>query len=650
MEEDEEKSRSVEMRSDEPENKEPANKDNIPPSPAGAAPSVEAAANAPEAGGVHDISEGTTADPGAGTAKKGNGFLKDGKPTLEEADAGTEGSDLEVEPGKEDISAQEPAGRRPEEGETPPGTGKTAEKEHMEPAHERVERILNELDEPHGAAQANEPVPEKAGGAPPGGKPQEKEDWELTDEEEMRLLKDVNERQGAPVASARPAETKQAMPEPEKNGGTKRLGVLLAVLVGALPPALIIIGYIYQLHFHLLLLYSLTLYGFLTLLHVILQMAFAGRELHVKAGSTGYKPGVSVIIPVYNEDPDMFEKCLMSIGEQKGLDVEVIIANDGSKEYIRQIFDKRKLPGWVFLDLKHGGKREAMYAGFKAAKGEIVVFGDSDTIFERNCFFELVQPFADPRIGATSGNVRIYNNRTFLARLSDFRYWIAFNLERAAQSRFGVMSCVSGPCGGYRKTVLDKVIDRWLNQVFLGKRCTYGDDRHLTNLVLLEGYRTKYVVSAHARTLFPPTTGQWIKQQLRWSRSFYREYIVNIRSFHKHSAWLPYDLTYQALFPLFVLFNITLMFLTSLLVSYSFIALYVMLIIIFAFIRSLYGMAHTGKAGFLSLVLYGFVYVGILLPLKVYAILTMGKVGWGTQPRNGYKAQYSNNRSVISFW
>jgi hyaluronan synthase/N-acetylglucosaminyltransferase len=364
----------------------------------------------------------------------------------------------------------------------------------------------------------------------------------------------------------------------------------------------------------------------------------------------GFRPTVSVIIPVYNEDAVIFDKCLRSLRDQAKLDFEIIIANDGSKPYVREIFDKRKGPNWVFLDLPHKGKREAMYTGYKQAKGEILIFGDSDTLFERNCFYELVQPFTDPDIGATTGNVRILNNQTFLAKLSDFRYWIAFNLERAAQSRFGVMSCVSGPCGAYRRDLLDRVMDRWRDQTFMGKKCTYGDDRHLTNLVLLEGFRTKYVVSAHSRTLFPPTAGQWVRQQLRWSRSFYREYIVNIRSFHKHSAWLPYDLTYQALFPIFVGFNMIFVLLSSMLFDYRLLFLYFLLIVVFAFIRSLYGMMQTGKGGFLSLVVYGFIYVAILLPLKLYALLTLWNVGWGTSPRNGFKTDYSSKQSVLSFW
>lgn len=52
----------------------------------------------------------------------------------------------------------------------------------------------------------------------------------------------------------------------------------------------------------------------------------------------------------------------------------------------------------------------------------------------------------DPRVGAVGGDVRILNPLdSWVSFLSSLRYWVAFNVERACQSYFHCVSCISGP-------------------------------------------------------------------------------------------------------------------------------------------------------------------------------------------------------------
>lgn len=54
----------------------------------------------------------------------------------------------------------------------------------------------------------------------------------------------------------------------------------------------------------------------------------------------------------------------------------------------------------------------------------------------------------DPRVGAVGGDVRILNPLdSWVSFLSSLRYWVAFNVERACQSYFHCVSCISGPLG-----------------------------------------------------------------------------------------------------------------------------------------------------------------------------------------------------------
>ena len=121
-------------------------------------------------------------------------------------------------------------------------------------------------------------------------------------------------------------------------------------------------------------------------------------------------------------------------------------------------------------------------------------------------------------------------------------------MERAAQGYFGAVTCVSGPLGGYRRDIIDQIKDRFINQVFLGRVCTFGDDRHLTNLVLGLGYQVAYC-RAQAWTEVPTRLRPYLRQQLRWNRSFWRESLWTIRALPMHGPWLTIDCLLTVLLP-----------------------------------------------------------------------------------------------------
>jgi len=73
--------------------------------------------------------------------------------------------------------------------------------------------------------------------------------------------------------------------------------------------------------------------------------------------------------------------------------------------------------------------------------------------------------------------------------------------------------------------VVREVLEAWVNQSFLGVRCTFGEDRALTNNILDRGYDTVYQRTAVVHTIVPWTYRQLCKMYLRWDRSYVREEI-----------------------------------------------------------------------------------------------------------------------------
>ena len=71
-------------------------------------------------------------------------------------------------------------------------------------------------------------------------------------------------------------------------------------------------------------------------------------------------------------------------------------------------------------------------------KGDIIVTVDSDTLLhDENAVEKLIQRFADKKVRAVTGDVRVENKNTnILTRLITYRYWSAFHQERQLKAAF----------------------------------------------------------------------------------------------------------------------------------------------------------------------------------------------------------------------
>jgi hyaluronan synthase len=242
-------------------------------------------------------------------------------------------------------------------------------------------------------------------------------------------------------------------------------------------------------------------------------------------------PHLTVIIPAYNEG-QMVEKSIDSVAAANYPSdrLEIIVVDDGSKDntwqYIRQVADR--YPGLVtpVRFLENRGKRAALEAGFRQAKGEIVVTIDSDSVIEPDTLLAIAGPFRDPSIAAVAGKVAVYNRqRGAIPRMLHVRYMLSFDFLRAVQSTYRTVYCCPGALSAYRTKVVRQVLDAWMKQTFWGVQCTYGEDRSMTNFILSEGYDAVYQRTAVVHTNVPETYAKLCKMYLRWDRSYIKEEI-----------------------------------------------------------------------------------------------------------------------------
>lgn len=270
-----------------------------------------------------------------------------------------------------------------------------------------------------------------------------------------------------------------------------------------------------------------------------------------KPYNNSYDASVSVVVPVLNEDLNVFDKCLNSIKIQNKA-VELIVVIDGSSEDIKKIAHKY---ADKVLAYEWRGKRPCISDGYKQSNGDIIVMMDSDSIFNHETgISELIKPFQDISVGGVTTTQKIFNREgSIIRRIAGWMEDVRFTVGHPAQSVFGQVGCLPGRAIAIRKKYILPHMENFLNDYFMGEKCITGDDRALTSYLLKDGYKTVLQSSSLVYTDCPNNWLKFIKQQLRWSRSSQRETIRNIGWMVKNNKFLAFYFMTDILTPIFFL-------------------------------------------------------------------------------------------------
>ncbi|MBU1136288.1 MAG: glycosyltransferase family A protein [Nanoarchaeota archaeon] len=123
-------------------------------------------------------------------------------------------------------------------------------------------------------------------------------------------------------------------------------------------------------------------------------------------------PELSIIIPTYNEENDIFSS-LISLSEQSYKNFEIIIVDDGSTDRTLEIVEKFKEQNKISIKILkqlHGGPGKARNFGAKNAKGEILIFIDADMRFDKDYLKNLIEPILKTRGIGTTHELELVNN------------------------------------------------------------------------------------------------------------------------------------------------------------------------------------------------------------------------------------------------
>jgi peptidoglycan-N-acetylglucosamine deacetylase len=230
-------------------------------------------------------------------------------------------------------------------------------------------------------------------------------------------------------------------------------------------------------------------------------------------------PTFTVIIPAYNEEL-VIGKALAAVARLDPAPAEVILIDDGSTDRTAAVATDAAQeafgpggpsPGVRFTLVRqpNGGKAAALNHGFLLATTEFAVVLDADTVVSPGLLAAFGPHFANPRVGAVAGNVKVGNRRNLLAALQALEYVVALNLDRRAQDVARAMAVVPGAAGAFRVAAV--------RQVGGYHSDTVVEDADLTAALQRAGWRIPYEPGAVAWTEAPECLGDVVRQRRRWS-------------------------------------------------------------------------------------------------------------------------------------
>lgn len=267
------------------------------------------------------------------------------------------------------------------------------------------------------------------------------------------------------------------------------------------------------------------------------------RKLKALAPFTGL---VSVLVPAFNEERTI-RASIGSILRSGYARLEIIVINDGStdgtEKAVKDLIDAGRI---VYLAKPNGGKASALNRGIAAARGEVVLYTDADSIFRPDTVEKMSRWFSDPAIDAVCGSDSPINPGTAIQKFLAVTTHIGTGFVRRALSVIGCLPIITGNLGAVRTGVLREIG---------GVREIWGEDLELTFRLHKAGKRIIFDPEPEVLAECPGTVAALWKQRVRWMRSYikisvlHRDLFLNPR-YRPFSFYFPVNFLNMTVVPL----------------------------------------------------------------------------------------------------
>ncbi len=171
-------------------------------------------------------------------------------------------------------------------------------------------------------------------------------------------------------------------------------------------------------------------------------------------------PFVSILIAAYNEEKDIRATLINKLAlDYPAGKMEILVVSDESSdqtdEIVRKVAEESLISVYLHRQQPRQGKTSGLNLLVPKAKGEIIVFSDANSIYEKNALIKLVANFNDAEIGYVTGKMLYTNSDGSLVGDGCSSYMKYENWMREKETQMGSIVGVDGGVDAMRKNLYE---------------------------------------------------------------------------------------------------------------------------------------------------------------------------------------------------
>jgi len=158
---------------------------------------------------------------------------------------------------------------------------------------------------------------------------------------------------------------------------------------------------------------------------LLLMLLRSPRGKSENSGTSDFLPEVSIVLSVFNEE-GVIERKIQNLRETDypADRLEILVGSDGSTDRTNTLLESAGMPGLrTFLFSARRGKAAVLNELVNAARGDVIVFSDANTMYAPDAVRFLVRGLDAPEAGAVCGELVLGNRKRSVGEVGETSYW-----------------------------------------------------------------------------------------------------------------------------------------------------------------------------------------------------------------------------------
>ncbi|MHA4741149.1 glycosyltransferase family 2 protein [Dyadobacter sp. MSC1_007] len=247
-----------------------------------------------------------------------------------------------------------------------------------------------------------------------------------------------------------------------------------------------------------------TFLGYGILLYVLVRIRRMIRGKRVAPDLNQDFPTLTLIIAAYNEESIIEEKIrnTLQLAYPAGK-LSLVFVTDGSSDRTPELVSAYKEIKLMHTPVR-SGKIVAMHRAMDEVETEVVVFTDANTFLNKDALLLIARHYADPKVGAVSGEKRVMQDALSDATAGEGFYWKYESTLKKWDSELYSVVGAAGELFSVRRALYTAV-----------EPDTIVDDFMISMRIAQQGYRIIYEPEAYASELSSENIKEELKRKVR---------------------------------------------------------------------------------------------------------------------------------------